>query len=46
MPITLKTGMMSYKDDNGEYHGINVVSDNTTAQQIAQIEAAGAATRA
>lgn len=41
MPITLKQGMMAYKDGN-EYHGINVVGETTTANQVASIQSAGA----
>lgn len=41
MPITLKQGMMAYRDNEGEYHDINVVAEATTANQIAAIQSAG-----
>ena len=43
MPITIKTGLMKYKSQStGDYIGINAVSDNETAAQIAAIEQKGA----
>lgn len=41
MPITLKQSLISYKDNNGEYHGINTIGEATTAEQVASIQAAG-----
>lgn len=41
MPVTIKKGMMYYKDGNGEYHDINVVSENATSDQLAAIQSAG-----
>ena len=41
MPITLKQGIMAYRDNEGEYHDINVVAEATTANQIAAIQSAG-----
>ena len=40
MPITIKAANVKYKDSSGNYVGVNSVSDNTTAEQIAQIETA------
>lgn len=39
--VVFKAVQMRYKDEQGEYHGINSVSDETTADQIEDIEAAG-----
>ena len=42
MSVVLKKGLMKYKDPtSGEYIGINVLSDETTAEQIQAIEAKG-----
>lgn len=41
MPITLRTTEMAYRDNSGQYVGINGVSERTTAEQIAAVEAAG-----
>ena len=42
MPVTLKAANVKYKSAiTGEYVGVNSVSDNTTAEQIASIETAG-----
>lgn len=41
MPITIRTTEMAYKDNSGQYVGINGVSERTTAEQIAAVEAAG-----
>lgn len=42
MSVTLKQGLVKYKDPaSGQYVGINVLSDNTTANQIASITSAG-----
>ena len=44
MPVTIKSGLMKYKNPTtGDYVGINAVSDNRTADQIAAIDTAGAA---
>ena len=41
MPVTIRTAEMAYKDGSGQYIGINGVSEQSTADQIAAIEAAG-----
>ena len=41
MPVTLKQGLMKYKNGQGEYVGINTVGETGTAQQIAAITTAG-----
>lgn len=41
MSVVIKSIQIQYKDEQGEYHGINSVSEKTTADQIAAIEAAG-----
>ena len=41
MPITIKTANMKYKNSEGEYVGVNAISDNTTAEQLARIEDKG-----
>ena len=41
MPATIKTAIMKYKNGQGNYVGINAVSDNATADQIAAINSAG-----
>ena len=41
MPVTIKSAHMKYKNGQGEYVGVNSVSDNATSEQIAAIEAAG-----
>lgn len=46
MPYTIKSANMKYKNNNGEYVGINAISDNTTDDQIAAIESAGASSAA
>ena len=43
MPIVIKTGNIKYKNSNGQYVGINSVAETTTAQQVAAIQAEGAA---
>ena len=43
MPITIKTGAMKYKKPNGEYDGFNAIAQESTDQQIASIQTAGAA---
>ena len=40
MPVTIKTVHMKYKNSDGEYVGVNSVSDNATSDQIAAIQAA------
>ena len=40
MPVTIKTVHMKYKNSDGEYVGVNSVSDNETSDQIAAIQAA------
>ena len=46
MPVTIKTANMKYKNSNGEYVGVNAVSDNTTAQQLALIQNKGTEVKA
>lgn len=43
MPITIKTGAMKYRKSNGEYDGFNAIAQESTDQQIASIQTAGAA---
>ena len=42
MPITLKQGLMKYKNGQNEYIGINTVGETTSAQQISNVNQAGA----
>lgn len=44
MPVTIRTTDMKYKDSQGNYVGINGVAERTTAEMIADVEAAGADT--
>ncbi len=41
MPVTIKAANLKYKDSNGEYVGVNSISDQTTAEQLAAINTAG-----
>ena len=41
MPVTLKRSVLKYKNQNGNYIGLDVVTERSTAEQIAQIQAAG-----
>lgn len=41
MPITIKTGVMKYKDQNGNYNGFNAIAQEGTEEQLAQITAKG-----
>ena len=41
MPITIKAANLKYKDSNGEYVGVNSISDMTTSEQLAAINTAG-----
>lgn len=41
MSITLKQGLISYKDSNGVYQRINTIGETTTAEQVASIQSAG-----
>lgn len=44
MPITIKTGLLKFKDpDTGKYIGIDVAAETKASQQLASIEAAGEA---
>lgn len=43
MPITIKTANVKYKNSQGQYVGVNSVSDNVTNDQIAAIQSAGEA---
>ena len=40
MPVTIKTGVLNYKDSYDQYVGVDVVSDNTTASRVAAINSA------
>lgn len=40
MPITIKTNSHAYRDENGEYHSYDMVSDKTTADRVAEINQA------
>ena len=42
MPITIKTAAMKYKVAQGQYVGVDAVSETTTSEQVAAVEAAGA----
>ena len=42
MPVNIKAANMKYKNSQGQYVGVNSVSDNTTAEQIVAIQDAGA----
>lgn len=44
MPVTIRTTDMKYKDSQGNYVGINGVAERTTAEMVADVEAAGADT--
>lgn len=37
MPVTIKTGVLNYKDSYDQYVGVDVVADNTTASRVAAI---------
>lgn len=43
MPIVIKTAAMKYKDSGGTYVGVDAVTETTTSEQVAAVEAAGAA---
>lgn len=44
MPITLKPDAMRYRDpEDGTYKGIDVIAERATSEQVADIDAAGAA---
>lgn len=43
MPITIKTAAMKYKDAQGQYIGVDAVAEATTSEQVAAVNAAGAA---
>ena len=42
MPITLKQGLMKYKNGQNEYIGINTVGETASVQQISNVNQAGA----
>ena len=44
MPVTIKVSQIKYKDNNGNYVGINGVAEQSTQEEIAAIEAKGAQT--
>lgn len=46
MPYTIKTGYLNVKDENGQYIRNNTVAEQSTAEQIAEIEAASATQQA
>lgn len=41
MPVTIKNTELFFKDENGEYVGINAVSEKKIADEIAEMDAAG-----
>lgn len=41
MPITIRKNNIKIKGQDGEYHGLDVLADNTTAEEIAAIQAKG-----
>ena len=41
MSVVIKTNAMKYKDSNGDYQGFNAIAQESTAQQLADIESAG-----
>lgn len=43
MPVTIKTGIMKYKDSNGAYNDIDMLASESAEQQIADIQEAGQA---
>lgn len=42
MPITIKTGALKYKNAQGGYTGFNAIAQETSEQQIANIQSVGA----
>ena len=40
MPVTIKGSRMNYKDSNGNYVGVDAVTETTTAEQVAAINTA------
>ena len=46
MPYTLKSARAKFKDANGDYKEFDLISENSTAEQLTAIEAKGAATLA
>ena len=43
MPLTIKTEYFNAKDENGQYIRNNTIAEQSTAEQVAEIEAAGEA---
>ena len=41
MSVTIKSANLKYKNQQGEYVGVNSISDNSTAEQLAAIASAG-----
>lgn len=41
MPISIKAANLKYKNSQGQYVGVNSISDRSTAEQLAAIQAAG-----
>lgn len=46
MPVNVKVSQLKYKNGSGAYVGINGFSERATSEEIAEIEAKGAATLA
>lgn len=44
MPITIKSSLMQYRDSNGDYVGVDAVSERTTAEYLSAIEEKGETT--
>ena len=44
MPITIKSSRMNYKDSNGDYVGVDAVSEKTTSEYIDDITEIGVST--
>lgn len=44
MPITIKSSLMQYRDSNGDYVGVDAVSERTTAEYLSAIEDKGETT--
>lgn len=41
MPVTFRAADVKYKNSQGQYQGINSVSETTTAEQVAAVNTAG-----
>lgn len=42
MPITIRQNTVKFKDQNGQYHGLDVLTDHTATESIAAVNSAGA----